>query len=171
MAIACHSHLRGGFTRQPRGHQPVVAGRIGRRTRAARYGHDVNSRTVTDSIESRSDPAILVALLADPRRSPEWAPGFADAVTGDDHSGWRATKDGNDFTFRVAARPDAGTVDYLREIAPGTEAGAYIRVIPRPGGGSVVVMTLPVAPGVAPAATAVTLRDELNALVSVGESR
>ena len=106
----------------------------------------MNSRTVTDSIESRSDPAILVALLADPRRSPEWAPGFADAVTGDDHSGWRATKDGNDFTFRVAARPDAGTVDYLREIAPGTEAGAYIRVIPRPGGGSVVVMTLPLAP-------------------------
>jgi hypothetical protein len=131
----------------------------------------VNSRTVTDSIESRTDPAILVALLADPRRSPEWAPGFADAVTGDDHSGWRATKDGRDFTFRVVARPDAGTVDYLREIAPGAEAGAYIRVMPRPGGGSVVVMTLPVAPDVAPAATAAIVRDELAALVSVGESR
>jgi Polyketide cyclase / dehydrase and lipid transport len=131
----------------------------------------VNSRTVTDSIESRTDPAILVALLADPRRSPEWAPAFADAVTGDGSSGWRAAKDGRDFTFRVAARPDAGTVDYLREIAPGTEAGAYIRVIPRPGGGSVVVMTLPVPPGGDPAATAATLRDELTALVSVGEGR
>ena len=92
----------------------------------------MNSRTVTDSIESRTDPAILVALLADPRRSPEWAPGFADAVTGDDHSGWRATKDGRDFTFRVVARPGAGTVNYLREIAPGTEVGAFIRVIRAP---------------------------------------
>jgi hypothetical protein len=144
--------------------RPAAPGRLG-------YGRDVNSRTVTDSIESRTDPAILVALLADPRRSPEWAPGFADAVTEDDLSGWRATKDGNDFTFRVVARPDAGTVDYLREIAPGAEAGAYIRVIPRPGGGSVVVMTLPVAPGVERAATAATVRDELAALVSVGESR
>ena len=40
-------------------------------------------------------------------------------------------------------KQDAGTVDYLREIAPGREGGAYIRVIPRPGGGSVVVMTVP----------------------------
>ena len=61
--------------------------------------------------------------------------------------------------------------DYLREIAPGTEAGAYIRVIPRPGGGSVVVMTLPLAPGAEPTATAATLRAELSALVSVGEGR
>src|SRR5450631_2276530 len=65
---------------------------------------------------------------------------------------------------------DAGTVDYLREIAPGGEGGAYIRAIPRPGGGSVVVMTLPLLLDAERTAVAATLRDELNALVSLVES-
>ena len=37
-------------------------------------------------------------------------------------------------------------MDYLREVAPGREGGAYIRAGPRPGGGSVIVMTLPLLP-------------------------
>ncbi len=65
---------------------------------------------------------------------------------------------------------DAGTVDYLREIAPGREGGAYIRVIPRPGGGSVVVMTVPLIPDTEPAAITATLRDELNTLISLASS-
>ncbi len=69
--------------------------------------------------------------------------------------------------MRVVTQRDAGTVDYLREIAPGREGGAFLRVVPRPGGGSVVVMTLPLAPGAEQAATAATLRYELNALTNV----
>lgn len=103
-----------------------------------------------------------MGLLADPTRLPDWAPAFVDVVTGDDESGWRATKDGRDFTLRVVTRRDAGTVDYLREIAPGREGGAYVRALPRPGGGSVVVMILPLVPGVEPTAIAATLNDELN---------
>ena len=72
--------------------------------------------------------------------------------------------------MRVDTSQDAGTVDYLREIAPGRQGGAYIRAIPRPGGGSVVVMTLPLLPGAERPAVAATLRDELNALVSIVES-
>ena len=41
---------------------------------------------------------------------------------------------------------DAGTVDYLREVAPAREGGAYLRAVPRPGGGTVIVMTLPLLP-------------------------
>jgi hypothetical protein len=134
-----------------------------------RYGRDVDSRTETQSIESRTDPEAIFALLADPRRIPDWAPAFVDAVAEDGQSGWRATKGGRDFTLRVDTKQDAGTVDYLRDIAPGRQGGAYMRVIPRPGGGSVVVMTLPLLPGAERTAVAATLRDELNALVSIVE--
>jgi len=130
----------------------------------------VDSRTETQSIESNADPGRIVAVVADPSHIPHWAAAFADAVTQDDQSSWRATKGGEVFTFRVVTQRDAGTADYLRELAPGREGGAYIRAVPRPGGGSVIVMTLPVAPGAEPGAVAATLRDELKALVALVES-
>lgn len=126
-------------------------------------------RSSTGSIESHADPGTLVAVLSDPARIPDWAPAFADAVTGEGQSRWRATKNGQDFVIRVATNSDAGTVDYLREITPGHEGGAYLRVVPRPGGGSVVTMTLPVAAGADPAVVATILRGELSALASLAE--
>lgn len=128
------------------------------------------ARTQTQSIESDADPKTIVALLADAARIPDWAPAFADAVRRGDQASWLATKGNQQFSFRVAANQAAGTVDYLREIAPGREGGAYIRAVPRPGGGSVVVMTLPVVPGIEPTVIAATLGDELNALVSLVET-
>lgn len=67
------------------------------------------SRTEKQSIESEAEPTAVVALLADPRRIPEWAPAFADIVEGNGQSGWRASKDDRQFSLRVAANPDAGT--------------------------------------------------------------
>ena len=93
----------------------------------ARYGRDVDSRTETQSIESHAAPEAILALLADPSRIPEWAPAFVDAVIEDGESGWRATKGGQDFILRVVTTLNAGTVDYLREIAPDREGGAYMR--------------------------------------------
>src|SRR5580704_9968248 len=121
-------------------------------------------RTETRSVETEAGPDAVVSLLADARRIPEWAPAFADEIIGDAESGWRVTKDGRTFSLRVAVSPDAATVDYLREIAPGREGGAYLRAVPRPGGGSVVVMTVPLIPDVNPTDIALTLRDELTAL-------
>ncbi len=140
---------------------------VPRRRFRSSYDRDVDNRTETQSIESDAEPTAVVALLADPTRIPDWAPAFADAVTRDDHSDWLATKSGQGFTVRVVTQRDAGTVDYLREIAPGQEGGAFLRVVPRPGGGSVVIMTLPLAPGAEQAATAATLRDELKALTNL----
>lgn len=128
------------------------------------------TRTVTQSIESDAVPSVVFELIADPRRVPDWAPEFADVVTENVAGTWRATKDGKDFTFRVAARQDAGTVDYLREIAPGCEGGAYLRVVPRRGGGAVIVMILPVAPNADPAVVASTLREELDVLARLAEN-
>jgi hypothetical protein len=120
-------------------------------------------------VEIAAAPGTVAALLADASRLPAWAPGFADAVTSENGSRWRAAKDGRKFVLRTAVNLDAGTVDYLREIAPGREGGAYLRVVPRPGGGSVVIMTLPVPPGAGPAAVASTVAGELAALKDLAE--
>jgi hypothetical protein len=129
----------------------------------------MDDRTRTGSAETAADPGSVVGLLADAGRLPAWAPAFADAVTSAGGSRWRAVKEGRDFGLRTAVNLDAGTVDYLREIAPGREGGAYLRVVPRPGGGSVVIMTLPVPPGADPAVVASTLENELAALKDLAE--
>jgi hypothetical protein len=120
-------------------------------------------RTVTGGIESDAAPELVVDLLVDASRIPEWAPAFADTVTRDGEA-WRATMGGSDFTFSVVAVSAAGTVDFIRELAPGQLGGAYLRVVPRPRGGSVITMTLPVRPGTDPDATRATLTAELLAL-------
>ena len=127
------------------------------------------TRTVTQTIESDLTVETVVGLLANPTHIPEWATAFADSVSGDTGSGWRVTKDGQTFALRVSTNDEAGTVDYLRQVAPGSEGGGYIRVIPRPRGGSVVVITVPLLPGVDPAEVAATLDRELEVLVSLGE--
>jgi Polyketide cyclase / dehydrase and lipid transport len=130
----------------------------------------MDARTQTRSIESGAEPAAVLELLADARRLPEWAPAFADHVEGGDRKGWRVTKDGDEFEIQVVSRREAQTVDYLREIAPGLVAGAYLRVTPRLGGGSVVVITVPVPPDGDPGATAITLNAELAALRRLAEA-
>lgn len=61
-------------------------------------------------------------------------------------------------------------MEYLRQVVPGREGGAYLRAIPRPGGGSVITMTLPLLPDADPADTAATLARELTALASLTET-
>jgi AcrR family transcriptional regulator len=129
----------------------------------------VAPRTETGSIESDTGPDAVFALLADPRRLPEWAPGFADRVASAGGAEWRVTKDGRDVVVRVVTNADARTVDFVREIAPGREGGACARVLARPGGGSVTCLTLPVPPDGEPAAVATIIRDELAALTNLAE--
>jgi hypothetical protein len=124
-------------------------------------------QTETQSIETGAAVADVIAVLADPTRLPEWAPAFADSVTHDAGSAWTATKDGRDFALRVVTNPAAGTVDYLREVAPGRVGGAYVRATPRPRGGTVISMTLPLPPNTDPAATAATLTQELTTLTTL----
>jgi hypothetical protein len=44
----------------------------------------VDRRTETQSIESEADPDVVVGLLAEANRIPEWAPAFADTVVAED---------------------------------------------------------------------------------------
>ncbi len=127
-------------------------------------GDAAAARTQTQTNETAVDPDAIWQLLADPRHIPAWAPAFADTISGNEPQGWQAVKDGRGFALRVACTRAQRTVDDLREIAPGREGGAYLRVLPRPGGGSVVVMTLPLIPGTDPETAIATLRAELAAL-------
>jgi hypothetical protein len=129
------------------------------------------NRTETQSIESDLDPDAIFAILVDPTNLPQWAPTFADQVERDAHNIWQISKDGSTFSLEVAATPSARTLDYLRNVAPGKRGGAYLRVLPRPSGGSVVVMTIPIAPGADPQKVAATLSQELNGLIRLSESR
>ena len=121
-------------------------------------------RTASQSIESGADVAGVLRVLSNPLLIPLWAPPFADAVQSDGDRGWQVIKGENTFPLRLVIHPDAGTVDYLRRIASGQEGGAYLRVVPRPGGGSVITMTAPIAPGVLHDDAVAGLRTELEAL-------
>jgi hypothetical protein len=128
--------------------------------------------TITRSIETEVDPDAILDILADARHLPQWASGFADAVAAGPDDDWLVTKDGRVFSIRVEVERPRGTVDYVREIAPGQKGGAFLRVLPRPGGGSVVLMTLPLSAVGGDAMVVTALLDqELHALVGIGESR
>ncbi len=132
----------------------------------------MKTRTVTRSVETDVEPDAILEILADARHLPQWASGFADAVAAGPDGDWLVTKDGRVFSIRVEVERSHGTVDYVRETAPGQKEGAFLRVLPRPGGGSVAIMTLPVA-AIGGDALAVTgiLDQELRTLVGIGESR
>ena len=129
----------------------------------------MTDRTQTGAIESAATVEQALALLADPRELPRWAPGFADRVEGSADAGWTVHKGDRRFAIRVATS-EAGTVDYLREVVPGREGGAFSRVLPRPGGGCVITLTLPVTPGAGPEDVEAVLRDELRTLVTLLEA-
>ena len=131
----------------------------------------MSTRTVTRSIESDLEPEIILTVLNDPARIPEWAPVFADKIEHTAQSGWRITKGGDSFNVQINVSTVAGTVDFLREMAGGKRGGAYARVFPRPLGGSVVVMTVPLAPGSDTQEVAGVLEQELTALVALSEKR
>ncbi|WP_293382947.1 SRPBCC family protein [Phenylobacterium sp.] len=126
------------------------------------------SRTVTRAQELEAPEETVFDLLRDPRNIPRWAPNFADMVNLDPASPkYTAAKAGQTFALRLVIAPKARSVDYLREIAPGQEGGAFLRVLPRPGGGSVVVMTVPVPPDGDPENVGEVLRDELDRLAKL----
>jgi hypothetical protein len=123
-------------------------------------------RSVTGSIESDAERDAVLAVLEDGTRVPEWAPAFADVAVPDGEA-WRGTRSGTDFTFRVACERAAGTVDYLLEVAPGQENGAFIRALPRLGGGCVIAMTIPVRPGADAAEVRRALVSELERIAAL----
>ena len=130
----------------------------------------MSNRTVTRTVEDDLDPDAILAVLMNPKLIPQWAPVFADTVESVASDEWQITKNGERFVMHLAASAASRTVDYLREIAPGRRGGAYIRVLPRPGGGSVVAMTLPITANADAESVTAVLVEELKSLVEVAKS-
>ena len=63
-----------------------------------------------------------------------------------------------------------GVVDYIREMPNGRRGGAFIRVTPRPLGGSSITMTVPIAPNTTEADVAKVLEQELADLDQLARS-
>jgi hypothetical protein len=127
----------------------------------------MSSQTVTRTIESDFDPKLIYLKLTDASLIPQWAPAFADTVNHAHETTFRVTKGGEAFDFQLLANELALTVDYLRDMANGRRGGAYIRVMSKPRGGSVVAMTVPVGPDASPAQVAAVLEQELEALIKL----
>jgi hypothetical protein len=104
----------------------------------------MRAQTATLAIESESAPSKLIKLLSEVEHIPKWAPVFADSVERVSDSHCRVTKNGQVFDLEVALNTSAGTVDHIREMSQGKRGGAYLRVTPRPLGGSSICMTVPI---------------------------
>jgi hypothetical protein len=127
------------------------------------------TQTVTRSAESDLEPGKIYNVLAQVSNIPKWAPVFADAIERIDDMHYRVTRKGEVFPLEVSLHPSAGAVDYIREMPNGKRGGAYIRVTPRPVGGSTVTMTVPIGPNTTDSDVAKVLEQELADLVQLSQ--
>ena len=127
-------------------------------------------QTVTFAAESESDPGIVIKVLTDVEKIPGWAPVFADSVERISDTHCRVRKNGQIFDLEVAVNTSAGTVDYIREMSQGRRGGAYIRVTPRPLGGSSICMTVPIGADTTEAEVRKVLADEVSELIRMARS-
>src|SRR5580698_4348653 len=123
----------------------------------------MSKQTVTRAVESDVEPKLIYAKLADASLIPQWAPVFADKLELVEGTRFRVTKGNDVFAMDVTANEASLTVDYVREMAGGRRGGAYIRVTPRPMGGSTVTMTVPLGPGVTAEQVGAVVDQELAA--------
>jgi hypothetical protein len=127
----------------------------------------MSGQTVTRAIESDFDPKRVYLTLTDAYLIPRWAPIFADEVEHAQGTIFRVIKGSDVFDLEVLANESTLTVDYLRDIPNGKRGGAYIRVMPKPLGGSVVAMTIPVGSNATPTEVGKVLEEELEALIKL----
>jgi hypothetical protein len=127
----------------------------------------MSSQTVTRAIESDFESKLIYLKLTDVSLIPRWAPVFADKVEPAHETTFRVTKGDDSFDMELYSNKSALTVDYLRDMADGRRGGAYIRVMPKPLGGSVVVMTVPIGSNAIPDQVAAVLEQELQALIGL----
>jgi hypothetical protein len=128
-------------------------------------------KTATHSRETELPPDAIMVVLKDLSLLPRWAPAFAESVEDAGHGRYRVRKGDTDFLIEFVVHEQSRTVDYLREMAPGRKAGGYLRVIPLPTGGSVIIMTVPVPPGETTENVVSFLDQELEALIKLSSSK
>lgn len=131
----------------------------------------MSNQTITRTVESDALPAQIYNVLADVDNIPKWAPVFADAIERLDDTHYRVTKGAETFNMELFLHPSAGAVDYIREMSNNQRGGAHIRVIPRPLGGSAIIITVPLGPNTNESDVASTLDQELTSLVQLSQAQ
>ena len=127
-------------------------------------------RADTKSVSIEASPTRVVQLLADPRNLPRWAVGFAKSVR-EEKGRWLVRTGSGEVGIRIAADPATGVVDFWISPAPGVEALAASRVIPR-GRASEYTFTQFQGPGMADAEflqSVKALEHELAVLKAIAE--
>ncbi|HWH94280.1 MAG TPA: SRPBCC family protein [Baekduia sp.] len=121
------------------------------------------SRAETRTAPIAAPPATVLAVIADPRRLPEWAPAFAAAVAPEGDL-WRVDTGGGDLLIDVQVVPHAGTVDLVRR--GDTTTGARLRALPS-GGGTELLFTILFPRGVDDATVAAQMETVERELATV----
>jgi hypothetical protein len=126
-------------------------------------------RSETRTIAIAAPPEVVLAVVGDARRLPEWAPGFARAVR-PEGDGWIVDNGDVEFPIRLRVAAEFGTVDILGPIEP--PRGAFARVIPS-GEGSEFLFTLSFPEGTEEAAVDAqiqTVEAELRTVRALSEA-
>jgi hypothetical protein len=126
-------------------------------------------RTETRTIAIAAPPEIVLGVVGDARRMPEWAPGFARAVR-PDGEGWIVDNGDAEFPIRLRVAAEFGTVDILGAAEP--PRGAFARVIPS-GEGSEFLFSLSFPQGTEEATIAAqmqTVEAELRTVRDLSEA-
>jgi Polyketide cyclase / dehydrase and lipid transport len=131
----------------------------------------MQNQTVTRAAEADFGPAEIYEFLTQVGNLPQWAPVFADAIERVDDRHFRVTKSGDTFRLEVVSHVSAGAVDYIREMTDNKRGGAYIRVTPRPLGGSTITMTVPLGPNTTESEVARVVDQELAELIRLSRPR
>jgi hypothetical protein len=127
-------------------------------------------RADTQSVSIEAQPHKVFALVADLRNLPRWAVGFARAVR-QEGGRWYVTTAHGEMPVRIDADEGRGVVDFWLSVAPGVEALAASRVVPR-GAGSEYTFTQFQAPDMAAdvfAQNVKAVQHELRVLKAIAE--
>jgi hypothetical protein len=127
-------------------------------------------QTLTRAVETDLEPGRIYDVLSEASNIPTWAPVFADTLESIGDLRYRVMKNGEGFDLDVHLHPFAGAVDYVREMPNGKRGGAYIRVTPRPLGGSTICMTVPLGPNAVEAEVGVVVEKELAELIRLAQA-
>jgi hypothetical protein len=124
----------------------------------------VLTETVTQSVRFDSDPTDVFRVASDASLIPSWAPDFARGICRIRDDEWQVTRGGESFSLRVTADEESGTIDFIRQVAPGVSGGARLRILADSDGGCEVSMTAPVTGDSTAEAVATIVRSELVVL-------
>ena len=122
----------------------------------------------TRAISIAAPPERVLALVGDARRLPDWAPGFARAVTPDGEN-WIIDTGSGELRVNLRTTDTSGTVDILRSDDP--REGVFARVVPN-GSGSEFLFTMLFPEGTDPSAISAqmtTVEEELRAVRALCE--